>query len=132
MPETKRFNFHNKRNLISGDTFTVLVHNVISLSRHVDGMVSDNRIMNNDITGFIETQIKPSDSTCKIKETFNFSNINFNNNENKFLSLLYGYRNNVSALKKFNANGVSILSFKKYAFADRVLRCCNIYKQQIP
>ena len=40
-----------------------------------------------EITTFTETQIKPSDSTCKIIETFNLFNINFNNNENKCLSL---------------------------------------------
>ena len=47
-------------------------------------MLSENRIINNDIIGFRETQIKPSDYTSKIKETLNAFNINFNNNENKF------------------------------------------------
>ena len=56
-----------------------------SLPRHVDDIVSDNRIINNNITGFKETQIKSSDSTCKIIETLKLPNINFNNNENKFL-----------------------------------------------
>ena len=64
-----------KRNTISDDTVTVLIHNVRSLPRHVDNIVSDNRILNNDIIGFTETQIKPSDSTCKIIETLNFFNI---------------------------------------------------------
>ena len=35
----------------------------------------------------MEAQTKPSDCTCKIIETLNPFNINFNNNENKFLSL---------------------------------------------
>ena len=51
---------------------TVLVHNVRSLPRHADDIVNDNRMINNDIIGSIETQIKPSDSTSKIIETFNF------------------------------------------------------------
>ena len=42
--------------------------------------------MNNDIISFTETQINLSDSTCKIIERLNFFNINFNKNENKFLS----------------------------------------------
>ena len=45
-------------------------HNVRSLPRHLDDIVSDNRIINNDIT---EAQIKPSDSIS--------NNSNFNNNE---------------------------------------------------
>ena len=53
-------------------------------------------------------------------ETLNFFKINFNNNENKFLSLDYGCRNYVAILDKFDTNGVSIFSFKKHAFADRV------------
>ena len=47
-----------KRNAILGDTVTVLVPNVRSLPRNVDDIVSDNRIINNDIIGFTETQIK--------------------------------------------------------------------------
>ena len=60
----------------------------------------------------------------------NLFNINFNNNENKFLSLAYGCRNNVAVLNKFNANGVSILSFKKHAFANRVFTLMLVYRKQ--
>ena len=100
-----------KRKNTSEDTVTVLLHNVRSFSRHVDDIVSDNRITNNDIIGFTETQISPSDSTWKIIETWNVFNINFNKNKNKFLSLAYWCRNDVVLLDKFNTNGVSILSF---------------------
>ena len=34
-----------------------------------------------------------------------------NNNENKLLSLGYRYGNDVAVLNKFDANGVSILTF---------------------
>ena len=61
-----------KRNAISGDTVTVLVRDVRPLPRHIDVIVSDNRIISSDITGFTETHIKPSDSTCEAMETFNF------------------------------------------------------------
>ena len=71
-----------KRNVSSGDTVTVLVHNVRSLPRHVDHILSDNRIINNNIEEFTETQMKQSDSTCKIIKTLNLFDINFNNNEN--------------------------------------------------
>ena len=62
----------------------------------LDDIVSGNRIINNDILGFTETQIKPSDCTCEIIETLNLFNINFDNKENEFLSLAYGYRNGVA------------------------------------
>ena len=73
-----------------------------SLSRHVDDILSDNRIKSNNLTGFTEIQTKLSDSTSKIIETLNFFNINFNNNKNKLLSFAYGCRN-VALLNKFNA-----------------------------
>ena len=44
-----------KRNAISCDTVTVIFHNVRSLPRHVDDILSDNRIINNNIIGFAET-----------------------------------------------------------------------------
>ena len=68
-----------KRNNISDNTITVYFHNVRSLSKHINDIVCDNRIINNGIIGFTETKINPSDSTCKIMETLNFFNINFNN-----------------------------------------------------
>ena len=51
---------------MSGNAVTILVHNLISLPSYVDDIVSYNKIINNGIIGFMETQIKPSDSTCKI------------------------------------------------------------------
>ena len=73
-----------KRNAIQGDTVKVLVHTVRSLLRHVDDLISDNRIINNVIMGFTELKIKLSDSTSKVVETLNFCNVNFNNTENNF------------------------------------------------
>ena len=75
-----------KKNNISDNTITVFVHNVQSLSKHINDIVCNDRIIDNDIIEFSETQINPSDSTCKIMETLNFFNIDFNNDGNKFLS----------------------------------------------
>ena len=47
---------------ISGDTIAVLVHNVRSLSKQIDDIVS-HRIINNDIVRFAQTQFNPSEST---------------------------------------------------------------------
>ena len=50
----------------------------------------------------------------------NLFNINFNSNENEFLSLAYGCRNDVGVLNKFDASRVSILSFKKHFFRQNI------------
>ena len=54
-----------KINTLCNNIFTVLIHNVRLLSKHVDDIVSENRTIKNGIIGFIETQIIPSDSTGK-------------------------------------------------------------------
>ena len=101
-----------------------------SLPRHVDDILSGNGIISDNIIGFTDIQIKPSDSTSKTIETLNLFNINFDNNKTKFLSLAYGCRNDVAVLNKFDANGVSILSFKKYVFADKIFPLILIYRKQ--
>ena len=82
--ETNDLCYSIKVNTFSDDTVTIFVHNVISLWRYIDDIVSNDRIIDNDIKGFTETQIYPSGSTCKVTERLNFFNININNNENKF------------------------------------------------
>ena len=101
-----------------------------SLSKRLEDIVSVKKVMKNDIIGFTETQINPLDSICKIIETLILFNINFNNNENRFLSLAYGCRNDVNILEKFNTNGVSIFSFKKHGFTNIVLTLLLIYRKQ--
>ena len=67
-----------KRSIISDNTITILVHNVRPLSKHINDIVSDSRIMNNDIIGLTETQISLSYSSCRIIETLiliNFSTL---------------------------------------------------------
>ena len=44
---------------MSDISITVFVHNVRSLSNHIDDKVSDNRITSNNILLFTETQINP-------------------------------------------------------------------------
>ena len=48
-----------KRNNTSDNSITVFVHNVRSLSKHINDIVCDDRIINNDIIVFTETQINP-------------------------------------------------------------------------
>lgn len=100
--------FSTMKSTISDDSVTIVVHNVMSLSKHADNIVSDNKIVSNDAIVFTESQINPSDSTSKIIKTVDFFNINFNNNEIEFLSLDSRGRNDVAALDKFSANEVSI------------------------
>ena len=64
MSENERLKQNNlfstiKRNNISDNTITVFVHDARSLSKHINDIVCDDRIINNDIIVFTETQINP-------------------------------------------------------------------------
>ena len=104
-----------------------------TLPKHVDDIVSDDRTIDNDAVRFTKAEINLSDSTCKIIKIFNFFNINVNENDNRFLNLADRCRNDVAVLDKFNGDGLSIFSFRKHAFANKVfiLILVYIYQQQI-
>ena len=109
-----------KRNDTSSDTITAFVHNVRLLSKHIGDLVTDHRIINNDIIGFTktETNIRFYKQNNTIIEffsilTFITMKINFQVNE---------CRNYLAIFDKFDANGVSMFSFKKHAFPNRVFR----------
>ena len=53
-----------KRNAISHSTVTAFVHHV---PKYIDVIVSDNRIVDNDIIGFTETQIKLKNQVLLVK-----------------------------------------------------------------
>ena len=80
-----------------------------SLSRHINDIVSDDRIVHKDIIGFTETQINLSDSPWKITETWIFFSINLKHNGKKLLSSADRCRNDAAVLYTFDADRVSSL-----------------------
>ena len=52
--------------------------------------------------------------------------MNFNNNNNKFLSLAYGCQDNIAIIRKFDINGISITNLRKD-------RACydSVYRKQV-
>ena len=58
--------FAIKRNNISDNIITVFFHSARSLTKRIDDIISDDKLINNDIMAFTETQLKLPDSTCRI------------------------------------------------------------------
>ena len=56
--------------------------------------------------------------------------VSFNNNENKFFGLAYGPKIDVAILNNFDVNGLSIFSFKKNSFPNRVFTLMLVYRKQ--
>ena len=117
-----------KKNTVSNDTLTLLILNVRSLTKHVSDLANDYRILNNDIVGFTETQVKAVDSTESVNKLLHDFHMYYNNNDNKYLSLAYGCKESILVLRRFDINGVSILSFKKNYFSTNIFTMMLLYR----
>ena len=116
---------------ISDDTLTGLVPNVASLSKHVSDIVRDDRIINNDIIGLIETH-QFVRFYFQTNRNIEFFRINFNGNVNKLLSdksLSYRCGNDVAVLDKFDAiRSFKISKISKNQLMEKKLfRCWNFF-----
>ena len=117
-----------ERVAISEDPTTLLLVNVRSLLKHALDIVSDNRLINNDVLCFTETQIQPHYSTSTIQSLFRNFVIYFNNNSNKFLSLAYGIHNNLELIDREDFPGLSVLNIVKGSYSKIPLQLMILYK----
>ena len=78
-----------------------------------------------------------SDSTSIVDEILNDLNMNFNNNDEEFLSLAYWCQDNAAVIRKFDGNNTSIISLEKACFHINVVyqkqatsldECCGLFK----
>ena len=105
-----------KRNSISDDMIRVFVHNVRLLPKHIDDADSDNRIINNEIMRFTKTN-----------QSIRFYLQNNGNIEFQLMDVVMM----LLFSDKFDANGISIFSFKKHAFVNRVPILMSVYQKTI-
>lgn len=86
-------------------------------------------VWKNDVIGFTETQMKLSDSASRIDDLLKAFNMNFNNNDDKFLNLPYGCQDDIAIIKKFDINGISIINLRKDNFTERVFTLMLVYRK---
>ena len=72
--------------------------------------------MKDDVIGFNEIPIKPSDSTFTIDGTLKDFEMNYHKNEDKLLRLAYGYQGNDAI------NGTSMISLENDNFTDGIFK----------
>ena len=113
---------------ISEDTTTLLLVKVRSMLNHALDIVSDDRLINNDILSFTETQIQPHYSNSTIQSLFKNFVIYFNNNSNTFLTLAYGMHNNLELIDRDDFPGLSVLNIVKGSYSKILLMLMTLYK----
>ena len=86
--------------------------------------------MKNDSIESTENHMKPLDYTSKIDDTLKDSNMNFNNNDNRFLSLACVRQDCTAIFRKFNISGISIISLGKDTFTEFVFTSMLAYLKQ--
>ena len=107
-------------NTVSDDTLTIFildVRDVRSWGKHIHDIVHDCRNLRNVIC---RTHMKPLDSGSIIDETQKDFDLNFDNKDNKFLSLVYRCQGDIAFIKELNIDCLSIISLRKDSFIDRV------------
>ena len=80
-------------------------------------------VWKNDVIGFTETQMKPSDSASRIDDLLKAFNMNFNNNDDKFLNLPYGFQDDIAII-------ISIINLRKDNFTERVFTLMLVYRKK--
>ena len=85
----------------------------MSLNKHVSDIASDDRLLNNDILCFTETQLSPTSNISDIVDCLEEFLVDFNNNEDKYMSIAVAYRPSISLQNHNKYRGFSCVSFKK-------------------
>ena len=114
-------------NTVSDDTLTIFildVRDVRSWGKHIHDIVHDCRNLRNVIC---RTHMKPLDSGSIIDETWKDFDLNFDNKDNKFLSLVYRCQGDIAFIKKLNIDCPSIISLRRDSFLDRVFTLMLVY-----
>ena len=78
--------------MCTGDTITILLLNVRSLSKHECDIKSDDSLISNDVLFFSETQLQHQHLLYCIAQYFENFRVFFTNNDNKFLNHAYAFQ----------------------------------------
>ena len=113
----------------SNDTFTLVLMNTRSLSKHVVDISKDQRLINNDFICLTETQMKITQPVYEVSEQLQMFNMYFNNNENQYLSIAYGYSQSISVLDHTDHPGFSEVRFLKSSFAKPSFTLMILYRK---
>ena len=84
--------------------------------------------MSNDVLCFTETQLQHQHLLNGIEQYFENFRIFFNNNDNKFLSLVYVFQKDITITSQEDFAGVSICNFRKSSFVSVPLKLMILYK----
>ena len=88
----------------------------------------DDRLLDNDILCLTETQCEADSDTSIIESALQKKcTMHFNNSDNKFKSIAYGFSNDVEILAKEDFNGISIFNTRKQHFSNNLFSTTLIY-----
>ena len=111
------------------DALTLTLLNTRSLKKHLDDILSDVDLLNNDVLCFTETQLQLHENTSEITSKFqdNFR-MYFNSNRDQHKSIAFGYSSSMLLHDSSDYGSMSILLFKKPSFLDQLVRVALLYR----
>ena len=113
-------------------TFTLSLFNTRSLRKHLSDILHDHHIVRSDIICFTETQINANDSTEDINHTmacihdyYRFNMEYSNSEDDKYSSLAFAYRDNITLHQINSLNGLMIFKVSKPTMISDSGECFN-------
>ena len=103
--------------------------NTRSLQLHVKDIVAESVLMASDVLCFTETQLLPGHNSSDIESELSDYHMDFNNNDDKFLSIACAVKTPVSITSHEKYSGFSLLTIKKESFLDHEISIGILYRK---
>ena len=114
---------------VTESSITLSLLKTRSLQKHFMDIAMDRRLMANDLLCLTETQLRPSSDTSIVESALQYK-MHFNNSENQFKSIAYGYASDIDVIAQEDFDGISIFTFKKEPFFSNPISVGLIYRCQ--
>ena len=110
---------------------SVALHNTRSFKKHAADIVSDLRLMNNNILFLTETQLSPSSDVNEIQIIFDKFSISFNMSDYRFSSLAIHYQKSVLMQCHQKGEGISVIRLCKPTYSNDCVSIAILYRRQL-
>ena len=112
-------------------TLSVALHNTRSFKKHAADVVSDWRLMNNNILFLTEAQSSPSSDVNEIQIIFDKFSISFNMSDYRFSSLAIHYQKSVLLQCHQKGEGISVIKLCKPTYSNDCVSIAILYRRQL-
>ena len=113
---------------LSESSLNISLLNVRSLNKHAKSLNNFEELITSDLLLLTETQLRLDYNCDPIKGHLSQFHLKFNNDVDKFKSLMFGYRENLNVVEIEKDSGFFLLQINKHNFIDIPFKVLLIYR----